>query len=103
MYLCISEPKILYAVLKSFLVIASSAMGFEEKTPASAWVIFILSSAVLVIASILYPKTTWIGSSSVPSAFASLMPESLKNAVWRTVFVRVPIPFSRAIFAASIT
>ncbi|MBQ6310207.1 MAG: AbgT family transporter [Bacteroidales bacterium] len=36
----------------------SSAMGFEEKTPASAWVIFILSTVVLVIASILYPKTT---------------------------------------------
>jgi uncharacterized ion transporter superfamily protein YfcC len=36
----------------------SQAMGFEEKTPVSAWVIFILSSIVLVIASILYPKTT---------------------------------------------
>ncbi len=36
----------------------SQAMGFEEKTPVSAWVIFILSSIVMVIASVLYPKTT---------------------------------------------
>ena len=36
----------------------SAAMGFEQKTGTGAWVIFILSSIVLVIASILYPKTT---------------------------------------------
>ena len=36
----------------------SQAMGFEEKTPVCAWVVFVLSSIVLVIASILYPKIT---------------------------------------------
>ena len=36
----------------------SSAMEFNEKTPMSAWVIFSISAAILILSSILYPKTT---------------------------------------------
>lgn len=36
----------------------SAEMQFQEKTPLSAWIIFALSSIVLVAASVLYPKTT---------------------------------------------
>ena len=36
----------------------SATMEFNEKTPIGAWIIFLFSVAVLVFASVLYPKTT---------------------------------------------
>lgn len=36
----------------------SASMEFNSKTPLSAWIIFILSAAVIVTAAVLYPRTT---------------------------------------------